>query len=125
MKLLRDQSSTDDILQALTLASGGWVSAKELAAIRAEYKRPIWQLRHERGIEVINKTQRSAGKTHGYYRIPRYAGEPNPPLPGSSPPAPKNSQTLRQSSTPPNGSIEPQQALFTLTRCEWERGLRR
>lgn len=80
-RLHRDQSSTDDIQQALERACGDWVSAKELAAIRAEYKRPIWQIRHERHIKVKNGKRHVNGATHGYYRIPRYEGEPDPPLP--------------------------------------------
>jgi hypothetical protein len=85
-------TGTAAIRQKLEAAKGQWVSALELNRIAIEYKRPIHTLRWQHRITIENRVVRVNGRVHGYYRIPRYAGEPAPPLPEAPSKAGRKSQ---------------------------------
>lgn len=63
------KSSKEIIRHRLEAQPGQWVSAWDLAQLCIEYKRPIWQLRHQDNLNIENRTERVRGKVHGYYRL--------------------------------------------------------
>jgi hypothetical protein len=63
------------ILDALTAAAGGWVPMPELVARSGSYNvhSRVDELRHKRGINILNRTERDRATKHrklSFYSIP-------------------------------------------------------
>lgn len=87
--IYRNTIQSEKIHALLLAAHGAWVALPEILALGiAQYNARIWQLRHECGLTIENKTELGDdGIRRSWFRLVPKSPEPRPTEPDSPKPA--------------------------------------